>query len=125
MNEKSMEFFKLANFIAGPALIILGILGFVPAVMPNGMVFGLFMVDGFHNCVHITTGFLLLIAGLKPNKITIFITFLIGFAFLALSIFGFFFPASAGSFNTPDNLLHLAISLFALFQGWIITKVSE
>jgi len=125
MNEKNLDFFKLANYIAGPALIILGFLGFVPAVTPNGMVFGVFMVDGFHNCVHITTGFILLIAGLKPNRLMIIVTFLIGFAFLALAIFGFFVPASGGMFNFSDNLLHLAISLFSLFQGWIITKVSE
>lgn len=125
MSERNLEFFKLANYIAGTALIILGFLGFVPAVSPDGMVFGIFMVDGFHNCVHVTVGFILLIAGIKPNKVMIVVTFLIGVIFFFLACFGFFAESAKAMFNIPDSLLHLAIAIFATFQGWVISKISE
>ncbi len=125
MTDKSLEFFKLANYIGGTALILLGIFGFIPAITPNNHVFGIFMVDGEHNIIHIIIGSIMWIAGLWTNRFTIYLILLIGFAFLGLSMFGFFSQKSIGSFNTADNLLHLGISLFSLFQGWLVSKVSE
>lgn len=125
MTDKPVEFFKLANYIGGTALILLGIFGFIPAITPDNHVFGIFMVDAVHNLIHIGIGTIMWIAGLWTNRFTVYLIVLIGFAFLGLSMFGFFSPKSVGSFNTADNLLHLAISAFSLFQGWLVSKVSE
>ena len=125
--SKSLEYFKLSTSIAGIGLILVGILGFIPAITPNGKLIGLFMVNDLHNSAHILTGLIMLLAAYKPNRFTIFLIILIGIVFLLLVILGI---ALKGHLifihvNTADNILHIAISAFAFFQGWIISRVAE
>src|SRR2546423_13892553 len=42
--------------IVGVVFVIAGIAGFIPALCPNGLLFGLFAVNTMHNIVHIASG---------------------------------------------------------------------
>lgn len=125
METKRLEYFKIANYIAGTALILLGIFGFIPGITVDNMVFGIFMVDAVHNLVHMIVGLIMISAAIWTNRFTIYLIVLIGIAFLGLTAFGFFTPKGLGSFNLYDDFLHLVIAAFALFQGWLVGKVSE
>ncbi len=47
---------RKAAMVFGAAFVLVGLLGFVPALTPNGLLLGLFAVDGTHNLVHILSG---------------------------------------------------------------------
>jgi hypothetical protein len=47
---------KTAAIIFGIFFIVAGIGGFVGALAPDGMLFGIFMVGPVHNCIHLASG---------------------------------------------------------------------
>jgi hypothetical protein len=47
---------KRYALVAGVILTVIGILGFIPALAPNGDLFGLFAIDPVHNLVHLVSG---------------------------------------------------------------------
>jgi hypothetical protein len=53
---------KIGATIFGAAFLIAGLLGFIPAVAPNGMLLGVLHVNAVHNVVHLITGAVALLA---------------------------------------------------------------
>ena len=47
---------KTFAWIFGVVFILIGVLGFVPALNPGGLLLGIFEVNSFHNLVHILSG---------------------------------------------------------------------
>ncbi|HUY75917.1 MAG TPA: DUF4383 domain-containing protein [Ktedonobacterales bacterium] len=47
---------KLYAIVLGVILTVLGILGFIPAIAPNGYLFTILAVDPVHNFFHLATG---------------------------------------------------------------------
>lgn len=107
--------------ILAAVFLLIGILGFVPALTPDGNLLGIFSVDMMHNIIHILTGVLgFVFAGSAPK------TFLKGFGivYLLVTVLGFAMEGMVMGMmmNGPDNLLHLAVTIVALVFGFMPAK---
>src|SRR3989442_11337326 len=80
---------KSAAILFGIVFLVVGILGFVPAVAPDEMLFKIFHVNAAHNIVHIASGIIFLLAvmaaggafeaTLKHFRVIYFLLYLLGF----------------------------------------------
>jgi hypothetical protein len=106
--------------VMGPVLLLVGVAGFVPALAPEGMLLGLFMVNALHNVVHLASGAVFLWAAFSGTAETARATALgFGIVYGLVTVLGF---ATGGVFglmsvNMADNVLHLGITLAALGVG--------
>ena len=113
---------KTAALIFGGVFLLVGILGFVPAAAPDGMLLGIFHVNAAHNIVHLLSGAVALACGLAG----------VGAAQLYFRIFGIIYGLVAVlgfvqgdtlllgliSNNRADVWLHVAISIVSLVLGF-------
>lgn len=118
---------KRAALIWGILFVIIGIAGYIPGITTtnaNGMkmLFGLFMVDGTHNLVHLLTGLAALASTTSERAARVYFQ-IIGVVYALVTIIGF--GVGSGHYvlgfllvNTADNILHLIIALVALYLGF-------
>ena len=107
--------------VFGIVFLIVGALGFVPAVTPDGQLFGIFHVNASHNVVHLLTGAIALVVGFVSDRASkvFFLTF--GIIYGLISFLGFLavdrplFGVIAH--NLADAWLHLAIAAVSIFLG--------
>ncbi|WP_303674454.1 DUF4383 domain-containing protein [Vampirovibrio chlorellavorus] len=104
--------------VVGALLFIVGILGGIPAFAPDGMLFGVFMVDTVHNLFHLISGLVLLAAGFGVQW-EVSRRLVLGFAIVygLLTLAGFLSPTGrvlGMQFNMADNVLHLTLTATAL-----------
>ena len=59
---------KTAAVLFGVVFLLVGILGFVPAVTKDQMLLGIFHVNAAHNVVHLLSGAVALFAGIKRRS---------------------------------------------------------
>ena len=112
---------KTLGIIFAIVFIIIGLLGFVPALVPNGKLLGLFEVNLIHNLIHLLTGILAGVAVLTGNIKYIKLYFQIfGIIYALVTIFGFILNGNLMLMmvNTADNILHLVIAAAALYIGF-------
>ncbi len=118
-NRIRMKTQKAATWF-GVIFIVIGILGFIPGVTPNGHILGIFHVDAVHNVVHLLSGIIaLLCAGSFGAAKTYFKIF--GVVYAIVTIIGLVNGVSVlGIFpvNMADNILHLVIAVLALALGF-------
>jgi hypothetical protein len=84
-----MSGLRIAAIIFGIGFIVVGILGFFPAFAPNGHLLGLFMVDTFHNWVHILSGVVALLAAFADRFVKLYFQ-VFGIVYLIVALAGFF-----------------------------------
>jgi hypothetical protein len=116
---------KKVTLSMGVFLLLLGILGFVQATAPYDqtgmtMLFGIFLVDGVQNVVHIVSG---IIALLAASSFRYSRWFLQGFGiiYVAMALIGFVQSETVlGLYgvNVATNVLHTAIAAVLLFVGF-------
>lgn len=119
---------KKIALIFGVIFTLVGVLGFVPGITTTdagGMQYllGIFMVDGLHNVVHLTSG----IAGLAASTSTRYAKmYLVGFGviYALVALLGFFDETLLGLFhvNMADNWLHLLLALGLLGGGLLVKE---
>ena len=101
-------------------MLIAGIAGFVPALSPGGLALGLFEVNALHNIVHILTGVLALwAAGTVANTRLFFKVF--GIVYGLITVLGIVMSGNILGLimiNMADTLLHVAITVVALYIGF-------
>jgi hypothetical protein len=106
----------------GIVFIIVGILGFVPAVTTNGLLFGYFEVNPAHNVVHLSTGVVALIVAFISEKATQLFFQIFGVIYALVALAGFFTGnqplLGVVAINTADNWLHVLIAIVALYLGF-------
>lgn len=115
---------KLA-LIVGAVFVLIGVLGFIPALSPehsDGMhyLLGLFMVGGVHNVVHLLSGIVALWAGMTSEKAARLYFLIFGSIYALVTIIGFIQGDTVlGLFhvNQADNFLHLALAVVILGIG--------
>lgn len=106
----------------GLIMLIAGILGFIPALAPNGLLFGIFAVDALHNIVHLATGIVALVVGYTSYAAsrTFFQVFAVVYGLVAL--LGLFYGNAAllgiMAHNWADFWLHIVITAFAAYAGY-------
>lgn len=121
---------RLYATLVGGALVVVGILGFFyssgfstgrPVGRESEELLGLFIVNGWHNLVHIATGLLGLAAAAYAARTY---ALAIGLGYVLAAIWGFLVIEDGfGSLlsmvpvNTEDNFLHLVLGLTGLAAG--------
>ncbi len=111
---------KLA-WVFGVVFLVVGVLGFVPAVTSDGLLLGLFMVDGLHNVIHLLSGLVAIGAAWGSGSYARLYFKVFGVVYGLVAVIGFFQGDTVlGLFmvNMADNVLHLVIAAAALWIGF-------
>ncbi len=113
---------RIAAYVFGILLLVFGLLGFFPMMVPARMQLELFHLNAVHNIIHIAMGIIALtVSSISAYASRLFFRIL-GFAFLGISVVGFFAgdkPIFAMLSSNPPNIaLHVAIAIAALFLGF-------
>jgi len=113
---------KTIALVFGIVFLLIGVLGFVPALTPGGALLGLFMVNGLHSIVHLLFGVLGIAASLTGlyNRAG-------GVIYLLLGVLGLI-PALVPNgmllglvmINPADNVLHLVIGAVLAYVGFAV-----
>jgi hypothetical protein len=118
--------YKKLAILFGAVFLLVGILGFVPALSPthsDGMryLLGLFMVGGIHNAIHLLSGAAAVAGGLKSEKYAKLYFQIFGSVYGLVTVIGFIQKNTVlGIFdvNTADNFLHLGLAVAILAIGF-------
>jgi Domain of unknown function (DUF4383) len=113
---------KIAATIFGAAFLIAGLLGFVPAAAPNGMLFGILHINAVHNIVHLLTGAVALFAAYSGARASQLFFQVFGVIYGLVAILGFM----AGdrhilgiiANNLADAWFHLIVAAVSLYLGF-------
>lgn len=120
---------RTLSVIFGLIFLIVGILGFVPALTPEGYLLGLFHVNTIHNIVHILSGLVFIIAGIVSFVSSQVMFRIFGCVYLLVAILGFFYGDQPIlgflSNNMADTWLHLVLSIVILYLGFRRWKVKR
>lgn len=111
--------------VFGVFFVVMGILGFVPFVTWDNMLFGVFTVDPVHNVVHLVTGLVALMVVSKMDYAKLYFK-VFGVVYAVAAVVGFF---GAGNLwfmhvSMADNVFHLVVAAVALYVGFV-HKASE
>ncbi|MEX2012500.1 MAG: DUF4383 domain-containing protein [Patescibacteria group bacterium] len=107
----------------GVIFLLMGVLGFIPGITNDGMLFGVFMVDTIHSIVFLLTGILALWMGMAGDASAKSFFKIFGVIYAIIAIFGFFQGDSdkvLGLFNNnmADTWLHIVAALVFLWAGF-------
>jgi hypothetical protein len=115
MNAKSVAMW------VGVVVLVVGLVGFVSPLVPDGKVLGLFLVDPLHNVVHILTGALAILAA-RSSEASVRTYFKVfGVVYALVTVLGL--TTGTGLLgllpvNAADNVLHLVLALLFLYYGF-------
>ncbi|MES2225060.1 MAG: DUF4383 domain-containing protein [Patescibacteria group bacterium] len=103
----------------GWVTLVAGILGFIPGIVSEGYLLGIFQVNVIINVLHILTGLIALfsVSTLSASK-TFFKTF--GVIYLVLALLGLAYGHILGLFsiNTADIVLYVIFAAYSLYYGF-------
>ncbi len=113
---------KTIAFVYGIVFVLIGVLGFIPAVSPSGMLFGMFHVNAMHNIVHLITGVIAFWTAMTSMQACKLFFQIFGVIYLIVAILGFI----AGDDNVlgvlannmPDSWFHLLVAIVSLYAGF-------
>jgi hypothetical protein len=114
---------KTAAVLFGVVFLLIGILGFVPAVTKDQMLLGIFHVNAAHNCVHLLSGVVALFAGMTSAGASRWYFRIFGLVYGLVAVMGFFVGdgmlLGLISNNTADTWLHVGIAAVSLILGFM------
>lgn len=113
---------KTAAILFGLVFLVVGILGFVPAITKDEMLLGIFHVNTAHNLVHLASGAVFLLCGMAgPGPSRMFFK-IFGVVYALVAALGFYYGdqpiLGIVSNNTPDIWLHVVLAIVMLFLGF-------
>ncbi|WP_368680656.1 DUF4383 domain-containing protein (plasmid) [Rhodococcus opacus] len=127
---------QTASLVLGAVFLLVGILGFIPAVTSNldqlagaghdsgAMLMGLFQVSVLHNIVHIVFGVAGITAARLASAAEIYLL-LGGFIYLGLWVFGLVIDKDESAnfipLNTADDWLHFTLGTGMIMLGILLT----
>jgi hypothetical protein len=118
---------KTIALVFGMVFLLIGILGFIPALTPGMALLGLFMVNGIHSVVHLLFGVLGIAAAFTGNERLY--NRASGIIYLAIGILGFVPVFAPGGMllglvmiNLADNLLHLVVGAVLAYVGFALVN---
>jgi uncharacterized protein DUF4383 len=113
---------KTFAIIFGVVFLVVGALGFVPVLAPEGHLLGLFHVNGVHNVVHLASGAVALWAGLTSEHASRLYFRIFGAVYALVTLLGLLYGNQAilglVANNGADVALHALIAIAALFLGF-------
>lgn len=111
---------KILSIIFGGVFVLVGILGFIPNPIVGQD--AIFITNVAHNLVHLITGSILLLVGLKASQHSALVLRSFGILYPLLAFIGFALVPNGGDLlgyvetNLTDHWLHVILGL-ALFAG--------
>ena len=119
---------KAAAILFGIVFLIVGALGFVPAVTTpmNGMpmLLGIFHVNTAHNIVHLASGAVFLLCGLASTGAARAFFRIFGLVYAVVTVRGFLMGdgllLGVISNNMPDVWLHMVLAAIMLLLGFAV-----
>jgi hypothetical protein len=123
----SVSMARKVSAVLGAVYLLIGVLGFIPAlVVPTavagqGLLLGIFAVNALHNVAHLLVGAMLLIASTSATRFWLLSRALAGvFAFLVVA--SVIAPIAEGvAINPPDTGLHLISALALAYLAFAST----
>jgi hypothetical protein len=120
---------RLAAKVFGVVFLLVGVLGFVPALTPDGNLLGIFHVNAVHNIVHLASGVVALAAGLSSFKASRLYFQVFGVVYGLVTVLGFVYGNNdilgLVASNLGDTLLHVVITAASLYLGFGVPAVDE
>ena len=114
---------KTAAVLFGVVFLLVGILGFVPAVTKDEMLLGIFHVNAAHNVVHLLSGAVALFAGMTSVAAARIYFRIFGVVYAAVAVMGFMMGDTMLlgliSNNTAVTWLHVVIAATSLLLGFM------
>lgn len=114
---------KSAAVLFGVVFLLVGILGFVPAVTKDQMLLGIFHVNAAHNVVHLLSGAIALFAGMTSAGAARVYFRIFGVVYGLVAVMGFMMGdgmlLGLISNNTADTWLHVVIAATSLLLGFM------
>ncbi|MEN3368197.1 MAG: hypothetical protein V7609_340 [Verrucomicrobiota bacterium] len=114
---------KSAAVLFGVVFLLVGILGFVPAVTKDQMLLGIFHVNAAHNVVHLLSGAIALFAGMTSAGAARVYFRIFGVVYGLVAVMGFMMGDTLLlgliSNNTADTWLHVGIAAVSLLLGFM------
>jgi uncharacterized protein DUF4383 len=113
---------KQIAVIFGIVLVVVGALGWAPAVDPGEKLLGIFEVNPAHNFVHLATGVVAIIAGVASEKSSRVFFQVFGVIYGLVAVLGFVSGEAPllgiVANNAADSVLHVVIAVVALYLGF-------
>ena len=119
---------KTMAVLFGVVFILIGILGFVPAVTKDEMLLGIFHVNAAHNVVHLLSGAVALFAGMTSVGASRWYFRIFGVVYGLVAVLGLMNMGQHTmllgliSNNDADTFLHIAIAAVSLLLGFMPAK---
>ena len=115
---------KTMAVLFGVIFLVVGILGFVPAVTKDGMLLGIFHVNAAHNAVHLLSGVVALFCGMSSMSASRMYFRIFGLVYALVAVLGFLNPGDTMLLglianNTADTWLHVGIAALSLLLGFM------
>jgi Domain of unknown function (DUF4383) len=114
---------KTMAVLFGVVFLLIGILGFVPAVTKDHMLLGIFHVNAAHNCVHLLSGVVALITGMAGAAAARWYFRIFGVVYGLVAVMGFVMGdgmlLGLITNNTADTWLHVGIAAVSLILGFM------
>jgi len=112
--------------IVGLALIGFGIIGFIPSMTTDEMIFGIFKTNTAHNVVHIATGVIAIWTGLTSSYASKLFFAIFGIIWALVAIVGFMHGdqniLGLIANNRASSWLYLVMGVVSLFLGFVCKK---
>ncbi len=105
----------------GVVFLLIGVLGFVPALTPDGHLLGIFAVDTLHNIIHLLSGILAVVFAKKGEASAKAYSKVFGSVYALVAVLGILTPGLLGSIihvNSADNVLHILLAVIFLVVGF-------
>ena len=113
---------KTAAILFGLVFLLVGILGFVPAITKDEMLLGIFHVNFAHNIVHLASGAVFLLCGMAGAGPSRMFFRIFGIVYALVAALGFYYGdqpiLGLISNNMPVVWLHVVLALVMLFLGF-------
>jgi len=115
---------KTMAVLFGVIFLVVGILGFVPAVTKDQMLLGIFHVNAAHNAVHLLSGVVALFCGMSSVSASRMYFRIFGLVYALVAVLGFLNPGDTMllgliSNNMADTWLHVGIAALSLLLGFM------
>ena len=113
---------KTVTTILGAVFVLIGILGFIEPVAPDGELLGIFAVSTAHNIVHLASGLVALAAAAQGEATSRMFAQVFGVVYALVTVLGFVMGTGDVlgfiNVNQADNVLHLALAAVLLYVGF-------
>ncbi len=117
-----MRTLRIAAYLFAGVFILIGVLGFIPALAPNNLLLGIFEASPLHNVIHLATGAIALLVALAGETAIKWYFRVFAVIYGLVTLVGLIQGTTVLGLigvNLADNLLHLAIAVVSFYFGYI------